>query len=131
MKTVVVIAGIVRKINKILLAQRLPDDKNHPLLWEFPGGKLELGEEPEECLVREIKEELGIEISVDDIFKVVTFQLPEKNIVLLVYNCTWLKGEPQKIQCANYAWVTPQELLNYDLVPADTRVMQSIVARYN
>ena len=83
---IVVTAGVVVRNGSILVARR-KSGSHLEGLWEFPGGKLEPNESPEECLAREFKEELGVEISVDRISEVVFHRYPEKTVLLLFYSC--------------------------------------------
>ena len=79
-----VVAALVRKGGRVLMSRRRPDQPM-PLLWEFPGGKVEPGEHPEAALVREVREELGCTVVVDGIFEVVFHAYPEFDLVMLVY----------------------------------------------
>jgi len=94
---IVTAAAMVRG-GKVLIAQR-EAGSHMELRWELPGGKLEPDEDPEECIVREIKEELDMEIEVSDIYKVVKFKYEEKDILLLCYLCRILKGEGKTLEC--------------------------------
>lgn len=97
-------------------------------MWEFPGGKLEPGESPEETLVRECREECGIEIEVGKILDVTHHRYPEKDVLLLFYRCALRGGEVQHLQVADHAWVAPGDLDRYELPPADARVVACIQA---
>ena len=91
-------------------------------LWEFPGGKREPGESFEACLVREIHEELAVEIAVDELFEEVTHAYPEKTVHLKFFICRLLKGEPQAIGCAAFHWATKEELANFEFPAADLKL---------
>src|SRR5512136_1306349 len=94
-----VTAAIIIHHGKILLTRR----KAHvpyPLLWEFPGGKVEPMEDPLVCVVREIREELGIEIAVERIYDVVYYRYPERNVLVLAYRCRWLRGVIEDLEVA-------------------------------
>lgn len=121
----VVTAAVIQKGDKILLAQRKPNS-NLGLKWEFPGGKLEIGETPEEGLKREIREELDLEIEVEDIFKVVVQSYNEKDLVLLCYKCKYLSGEAKTLDCHDFKWVTKDELNDFDLAPADLPIVDKL-----
>jgi 8-oxo-dGTP diphosphatase len=95
--------------------------------WEFPGGKLEPDETPEECIVREIKEELDMDIEVIDIYKVVKFKYEEKDILLLCYLCRVLSGEGRTVECNDFRWVNKEELESFDFVPADLSVVEKFL----
>lgn len=109
-----VVAGVVEQAGRILLCLR-PE----PQGWEFPGGKIEAGESPEQALEREILEELGLHIAVGDYCGQSTFRKGEKNIVLRAYRAKILAGEILLHVHKAYAFVEPAELLSYDLLPAD------------
>jgi 8-oxo-dGTP diphosphatase len=113
-----VVAGLVRDgENRILLSKRRADQAMGGL-WEFPGGKIEDGESPEEALARELREELGCGATVGRIEDVVFHRYDEFDLLMLVYRCT-LDGEPRPVEVAELAWVMPRELLGYELLPAD------------
>ncbi len=86
MTTLLVAAAIIEHDGKILLAKRKVDVP-YPLLWEFPGGKVEPGEDPKDCVVREIGEELGIEVAVTGIYDAIFHRYPERDVLVLVYCC--------------------------------------------
>lgn len=97
-------------------------------LWEFPGGKVEEGESPVAALAREVHEELGCEVEVGRIFEVVFHPYPGFDLVMLVYVCRLMRGEPQALQVAEIAWVTPQDIPGLDLVPADYPVARRLAS---
>lgn len=122
----IVTAAVIRDGDKVLLAQR----KNGSHLagkWEFPGGKLEPGESPEACLARELREELGIRIEVQDIFKVVYHQYPQGPVLLLAYCASIEAGRPRPLDCQEVRWVAIGEVGGYELAPADVAVVTRLV----
>lgn len=125
MQIIVVTAAIIQNEGKILLAQRRKDS-HQGLKWEFPGGKLEFGESPEECLVREIREELDINIKVKGIFQVVSHIYGERQVILLCYLCQLDQGQIKPKECQDFCWVEKQDLLKYDLAPADIPVAKQL-----
>lgn len=125
METVLVTAAIIKDGAKYLIAQR-KKGAHQGMKWEFPGGKVERGEDPETCLKREIWEELNITIDVEEIFKVVSFNYEEKHIVLLCYTCRIVEGEPVSIDCHDFRWVTPKEMRQYEFAPADQPVVDKL-----
>lgn len=128
MTRIVVAAAVIERDGRILLTKRLP--KGHlPGLWEFPGGKLEPGESPTATVVRECREECGIEIEPVDIFEVTSHAYPERDVLLLFYACRWVSGEVQHIEVADHVWCLPSEIARYELPPADVPVVQKILAR--
>ncbi|MFZ5644300.1 MAG: 8-oxo-dGTP diphosphatase MutT [Bacillota bacterium] len=118
MNTIIVIAAVIENRGSVLITQR-KKDVSQGLKWEFPGGKLEDGEAPEECIVREIKEELNIEIEVNRIIKAVNHRYSERNILLLAYLCRQVGGVPMTLDCESFSWVPVRELMKYDLAEAD------------
>ena len=113
-----VVAAIIEKDGKYLLAQR-PSGTHQGLRWEFPGGKVRFGEDPRECLRREIKEELGINIKVREIFECSSYVYEEKHIVLLGFLCAIVSGKVEKKEIKDFRWLTPDEMSDYDIVEAD------------
>ena len=95
-------------------------------LWEFPGGKREHGESFEQCLVREIREELGVEISVGEVFEEITHDYPEKSVHLKFFRCQLLAGEPQPLDCAAVKWVSAAELAAHEFPAADAQLLEKL-----
>ena len=122
---IVTAAAIIRD-GKVLIAQR-QQGSHMEYKWEFPGGKLEPDETPEECIVREIKEEMDIDIEVVDIYKVVKFKYEEKDILLLCYLCRIIKGDGKALECNDFRWVTKDELTGFDFVPADLPIVEKLI----
>ena len=104
MKTLIVAAALILKQEEILVTQRR-EDVHCGLLWEFPGGKVDPGEEPRQALRRELQEELGIEAKVGRIFEAVFYQYPEFPVLLLAYCCGIIKGMPRPVGCRDLRWV--------------------------
>jgi 8-oxo-dGTP diphosphatase len=120
-----VVAAVVIEHGRVLLTQRA-EGTHLGGLWEFPGGKLEPGESPEEALVRECREECGIEIAVADILDVTFHRYPETDVLLLFYRCSIVSGEVRDLQVNTHAWVKPEDLDRFKLPPADARVIARI-----
>ena len=116
----IVVAGVVRQEGRIMLCQRRPGAHN-ALKWEFPGGKLESGESPEEALARELREELAIEARVDGICDALVHRYPDRDVLLLFYECAIASGTPTPVDCSGIAWCLPGELEGFDLADADRR----------
>ncbi len=114
---IAVVAALAARGGKLLIARR-PEGRHMGGKWEFPGGKLEKGELPEEALRRELREELGVEACVGRIEAAIPHSYPEKDVLLLFY-ATEIEGEPQAIDEAELRWVAPDELAGYDLAPVD------------
>lgn len=124
-KVTQVTAAIIRKNGRILICQR-SESGNLPLLWEFPGGKLEDGETLEECLIRECKEELDVDIQITNLFAKTEYQYPKRRIALTFFKAEIVKGEI-KLRVHNAVkWVYPEELINYKFCPADVEVAKEL-----
>lgn len=95
-------------------------------LWEFPGGKRESGESLEDCLRRELREELGIEISHPVLFRVIRHDYPEKSVELHFFRCAISSGLPRPLGCEDLRWVAPEELDQFPLPPADQPLVEAL-----
>jgi len=126
MTTYIVAAAVIKENSRVLLAQRNREN-NQGLKWEFPGGKVEEGENPEHCIIREIKEELDLDVEVQDIFKVVMHRYPDRNILLLAYSCRRIHGEPSPVCCRDICWVETDDLLDFDLAAADISIAEKLL----
>jgi mutator protein MutT len=120
-----VVAAIIRREAKLLITQRL-DNVHLARLWEFPGGKVEPGESLEVALRREILEELGIKIRVEDEFFRIDHDYPLKSVRLHFFNCTILEGVVQPLDVADLRWVAPAELHNFEFPPADAELIAKL-----
>jgi 8-oxo-dGTP diphosphatase len=127
---IIVAAAIIQREEKFLLSKRKPESDLGGF-WEFPGGKTEPGETLEACLRREVKEELGIEISEPQLFHSLRHQYPEKKVELHFFTCSILQGQPQALDCAEIAWVHKHELISYQFPPADIPVIKKLVQLNN
>lgn len=113
-----VTAAILKKDGKILIAQRKAEDKlAHK--WEFPGGKIKDNETPEQCLKRELKEEFDIKVSVGEFFGSSIYHYDHISIELLVYRTFWEDGNINLKDHDDFAWVSLDQLGEYDFAPAD------------
>ena len=120
-----VAAGLVFRGGKLLITQRAPDSHLGGL-WEFPGGKREANETFEECLRRELREELGIEVEVRELIESIDHDYPERSVHLKFFRCAWLRHEPQKLFCHDFVWITAGELSNYEFPAADARLLEKL-----
>lgn len=118
-----VAAGVIVKDGKCLITRRSPG-QNLAGRWEFPGGKLEAGESPQECLCRELREELDIEVQVGLFIASSYHEYPGGSIQLKAYHVVWLGGELTLSVHDNFAWVTSTEFANYDFAPADIPILE-------
>lgn len=133
MNTVIVTAAVITDGERVVLTQR-KEGASQGLKWEFPGGKVEEGEDPEDCIVREIKEELDIDIEVLDIFKAVMHRYGERNILLLAYLCRHTGGVPAPVGCRRISLVPVGRLMEFDLAAADVPIaakLQEACAGWN
>ena len=129
MKITEVVAALIWRDGRFLICQR-PANKARALLWEFVGGKIEPGESGEEALVRECREELDMTVAVGDVFTDVTHVYPDLTVHLTLYHCTIAEGEPTLLEHAEMAWITPEEIGNYEFCPADVEILEKIVKTY-
>ena len=113
-----VVAALVRDGARVLVSRRRADQPM-PLLWEFPGGKVEPGEDPVVALAREVREELGCGVRVGRIHEVVFHAYEAFDLVMLVYACEITDGAPSAVDVAEIAWVEAARLPTLDLLPAD------------
>jgi mutator protein MutT len=120
-------AALIFKNGKLLITQR--HAKSHlGGLWEFPGGKREPSETFEQCLVREIREELGVEISVGGLFEEISHDYPEKSVRLKFFICQLLSGEPQPLDCAAVEWIGQPQLAAHEFPAADAQLLAKLRA---
>lgn len=121
-----VTAAVIRQGDRILIAQRKAD-AHQGELWEFPGGKVQFGERPEDGLRREIMEELGMAVRVDQLFTVESHVYGDRHILLLVYLCTPEPGQqPQVIDVGDFTWVTPAAMSGFQFAPADVPIVAKL-----
>ena len=120
-----VVAAIIKDKNHLLIAKRHAKD---PLAgkWEFPGGKLEPGETPEECLVREIREELKLEIEVGDFYEDNVYGPKDQAIHLLFYWAQVMNGEAVPVVHDEIKWIAVNELEKLDFAPADIPIAKRL-----
>jgi len=124
---ILVTAAIIEKDGKFLITQRPDDGRHNANRWEFPGGKIDFGEEPRTSLKREIQEELGIEIEVGDIFECSSHVYDKiKQVILLGFYCKYISGEIQNLDIKSYKWVTAEEMKDYDISEADLPFIEKL-----
>ena len=114
-----VVAALIKKNNKVLIARRSTGDKNVLGKWEFPGGKVETGESEEKAIEREIKEEFEMDIKAKRFIINNICKYPEKTVDLRLYECEYISGDFKLHDHFEYAWVDIDKLLEYDLAKAD------------
>ena len=125
MTTVEVAAGLVFRDGKLLITQR-PAGGHLAGLWEFPGGKREPEESFEQCLHRELKEELGIAVEIRQEVASLTHHYPQRTVHLRFFRCSWKRAEPQALGCPAFRWVSAAELTNYQFPAADARLLEKL-----
>ena len=98
-------------------------------LWEFPGGKLEAGETFQAALMREIREELGTEIAIDQLISTVEHSYPEKTVLIRFYKCQCVGEEPTALDCEALKWVAPKQLRDHSFPKADDQILDELVTQ--
>lgn len=116
---ITVVAALIKKDNKILIARRSTGDESLLGKWEFPGGKVEPGENEYQAIEREIKEEFELNIHAKSFLTNNVFQYPTKTVDLRLYSCEYVSGNFKLHDHSEYKYIDKSELLNYELAPAD------------
>ena len=124
MKTIQVVAAVIRDREKIFATMRGYGDFKG--LWEFPGGKIESGETPQEALKREIREELASEISVGELIDTVEFDYPTFHLSMDCFWCQLIRGNLELLEAAEARWLTKETLKSVDWLPADSGLIEKI-----
>lgn len=123
-----VAAAIIFNNGQILISQR--DENSHLSgYWEFPGGKREPDESFEECVLREIREELNVDIEVERYFETIQYEYAEKVVLLKFYFCRYVGGEARALGCRQFKWVPLLELDDYQFPPANEPVLRKLRQR--
>ncbi len=128
MPPLIVTAAVIEQNRRILVTRRL-DTCKHAGLWEFPGGKLEDGESPEECLVRELAEELGVRAEVDGLCDVIHHRYDWGAILLLAYHTRINGGTIRNIGVAEHLWADASQLRSLPFLPADISLVHKLADR--
>ena len=126
MDEIKVAAAIIRNNGKVLIAQR-PEFSHMGLKWEFPGGKIETGEDAAACLRREIREELDLEIDVGRELMVVEHQYQDRKVILHCHWCRYVRGKAKTLGCRSFKWVSAGEIKQYDFSEADCPVVDFLI----
>ncbi|MEK6773782.1 MAG: 8-oxo-dGTP diphosphatase MutT [Bdellovibrionota bacterium] len=121
-----VVAGFLKKDGKILVGQR-PENNSLAGQWEFPGGKIELGENPEQALTRELDEELGITAEVGELKLACTHTYGDVGILILFYEIKYWKGEPKAKHHMMLEWIYPEELKMRTIPEANRKILDRIL----
>lgn len=123
-----VAAALIRQGDRYLVTQRQP--RAHlALFWEFPGGKRESGETLEDCLKRELMEELGLTIEVGDLVDKASYEYPRRHVQISFYNCRILDGEPELRDCHDFRWLRASQMDEALFPPADAQIIRKIRER--
>lgn len=120
-----VVAALIWEGDRFLICQR-PENKARGLLWEYVGGKVEPGETKQEALIRECREELGVSITVGDVFMDVVHKYPDITVHLTLFHASILEGTIRLLEHNALAWITPAEIPDYDFCPADQDINERI-----
>lgn len=123
----VVAAALTNQDGEILLQKR-PEGRPMAGLWEFPGGKVESDESPESALVRELKEELGIDVLIENLVPLTFASEPlgNQNLLLLLYRCAEWQGSPQPLDSPELRWLRPAEMDVLPMPPADVPLVRAL-----
>ena len=121
--------AVIRRGRMFLIAQRKEGD-SFGSFWEFPGGKKNPEETFEECVVREIQEELGITVAVEKKFMEITREYKDKTIWLNFYLCSHVSGDPQPLDCQKVQWADVAELSRFQFPPANEVVIDRLLKEY-
>ena len=123
-----VCGALIEKDGKFLVARRKPDD-SFGGLWEFPGGGLEPGERKKQCLEREIKEELGLDVRARRLIRVFQDEIPGLKINVFLFECRIKKGIPRPLDCLDVRWVDLECLKKLKLAQADKKVLSWLLEK--
>lgn len=121
-----VAAAVIENNGRFLIAQR-PENSHMGMKWEFPGGKMEKGEDAAACLRREIREELDLEIEVGEKIMVVEHQYPDRKVILHCHWCQFVQGEAKARGCHTFKWVSVGEFKQFDFSDADLPVVKYLL----
>lgn len=124
MKTINVVAAVIFKDDKVFATQRGYGEFKDG--WEFPGGKVEPGESPEDALRREIREELEVDINVGDLIETIEYDYPAFHLSMKCFACTIAGGSPHLLEHEAAKWLTSKQLGSVDWLPADVTLIPKI-----
>lgn len=126
MKTIRVVAAVIKDGNKIFATERGYGDFKGG--WEFPGGKIEEGETPQEALIREIKEELDVDIEVHELIETVEYDYPSFHLSMDCFWCEIIKGELVLKEHQAARWLTKENINDVEWLPADIELVKKIIS---
>lgn len=126
-----VTGAIIPDNGRILVAQRHNTSRFEPSKWEFPGGKVDFSEHPEESLKRELKEEMGVDIETGPLYEVLSHVYDNngdiRHVVLLFYLCRIIEGKPERLDCQDLLWVDRKEMASLPFVKGDVPLVNTIL----
>ena len=114
----IVVAAVVTRDDRLMICRR-PAEAHNGLKWEFPGGKMEPGESPQQALAREMAEELDVRVQVDRVCDVVYYRYPDRDVLVLFYRCRITQGHPRAMDGQAIEWASPESLPGFDFAGAD------------
>ena len=120
-----VVAALIRDGERFLICKR-PAHKARALMWEFPGGKVEPGESPQDALIRECMEELDVTLDVGELYMQVTHDYPDIQIRLSLYEAVIASGQLRGKEHEALCWILPREIPDYEFCPADVDIIHRI-----
>ena len=123
-----VVAALIWDGNRFMACQR-PAHKARGLQWEFVGGKVEPSETKEQALIRECREELGVTVSVGEVFLDVVHEYPDLTVHLTLFHAVITQGTPQKLEHQDIRWITVEEIDQYEFCPADEEILNRLRGR--
>jgi 8-oxo-dGTP diphosphatase len=126
LKTIRVVAALVERDGRYLITQRR-ENAVLPMLWDFPGGRVEEGESDQHALTREVSERLGAEVEVGQLISFVNHPYEKYAVDLYLYECTLLTEQLHCRAVKNYAWVTSEEMESYSFTPVDEASMSKLL----
>ena len=125
MTVIEVAAGLIHRNGRYLIARRKAG-VHLAGYWEFPGGKRAAGETLEECLQRELREELNVRVDIPVPYRIVRHEYPEKVVELHFFRCVIESGEAEALDCAELRWVFPEEFSQFEFPPADGVILEAL-----
>ncbi|HEY3445652.1 MAG TPA: (deoxy)nucleoside triphosphate pyrophosphohydrolase [Myxococcales bacterium] len=125
-RQITVVGAMIEREGKYLITQRKPT-ATLPLLWEFPGGRVEPGEADAAALARELKEEMDITVEVNEQIMHVQHSYPDYDIDFRVYRCRMVGGEIKHLRVHDHRWVAPADLDDYEFPPADQKTFEQLL----
>ena len=127
-KWVDVAIAVIVMDGQLLIAQR-PREVHLGGLWEFPGGKIDAGETPEQALVREAREELGIELAATEKLGTIEHHYPDRSLRIHPWLCRVVGGEPQALGCQQFRWVQARQLPDFEFPKANHQLIEGLIHR--